>query len=55
MTPLAAYYLYIAAENERAAKATHGIDIRARRPSLVDRLLGLAFARRGPSPFARAA
>jgi len=53
MTPLAAYYLFTAAENERAAEATRGID--NRRPSLLDRLLGLAFARRGQSRLARAA
>ena len=55
MTPLAAYYLFTAAENERAAEATRGIDNQARRPSLLDRLLGLAFARRGQSRLARAA
>ena len=55
MTPLAAYYLFVAVENERAAQSTHGIDIRARRPLLLDRLLGLAFVRRGQSRLARAA
>jgi hypothetical protein len=55
MTPIAAYYLYTAAENERAAAAAHGIDAHARRPSLMDRLRGLALALRGQSRIARTA
>jgi hypothetical protein len=55
MTPIAAYYLFTAVENERAAAAIHGIDGRARRPSLLDRLRGLAFALRGQPRLARPA
>lgn len=55
MTPIAAYYIFIAGEHERAAAATHGIDLRARRPSLLDRLRGLALAFRDQPRFARPA
>ncbi len=55
MTPLAMYYLFILVENERAAAAAHGIEIRARRPSLLDRLRGLAPARRAQPRLARSA
>ena len=46
MTPIAAYYLFTAVENERAAAAAHGIDTRAGRPSLLDRVRTLALALR---------
>ncbi len=55
MTPLARYYLFLLVENEKAAAAAHGIDIRTRRPSLLDRLRGLAPARRGQLRLARSA
>jgi hypothetical protein len=55
MTPIAAYYLFTASENQRAAAAAHGIDIRPRRPSLLDRVRALAFAVRGQPSFARSA
>ena len=46
MTPIAAYYLFTALGNERAAAARHGIDMRPRRSLLPDRLRGLALALR---------
>jgi hypothetical protein len=55
MTPIAAYYLFTALENQRAAAAAHGIDIRRRRPSLLDRVRALALALRGQPRFARSA
>ena len=55
MTPIAAYYLFTAVENERAAAASHGIDIRPRRSPLLQRLRGLALARRVQPRLARSA
>jgi hypothetical protein len=51
MTPIAAYYIYIANENERALKETHKQPVRRRRPSLLDRLLSFVTdGRSQPSP-----
>ena len=51
MTPIAAYYIYLANENERALKETHKQPVRRRRPSLLDRLVGfLTDGRSQPSP-----
>jgi len=44
MTPIAAYYLYIALETERAASALHGIDTRKRRRPLLESIRGLRVA-----------
>lgn len=55
MTPLARYYLFIMLENERAAATAHRIEIRSRRPSLLDRLRSLALALRGQPRAARSA
>jgi hypothetical protein len=47
MTPIAAYFLFTAAEQERAAAAAHGIA--GGRPSLLGRLRALvAFLRSEP-------
>jgi hypothetical protein len=39
MTPIAAYYIYVANENERAAASAHKQPLRRHRPSLLDRIL----------------
>jgi hypothetical protein len=44
MTPVAAYYLFLAEENERAAKRTDAV--RPQGPSLLDRARALAGALR---------
>ena len=44
MTPVAAYYIFKALENERDAAAAHGIDARKRRRPLLDRVRGLRVA-----------
>jgi hypothetical protein len=43
MNPIAAYYLFTAAEHERLAMAAHGIPLR-RRPSLLERIRSVAVA-----------
>ena len=55
MTPIAAYYVFIAVENERAVAASHGLDLRPRRSPLLDRLRGLALALRVQPRLARSA
>jgi hypothetical protein len=53
MTPIAAYFLFTAAENERAAAAVHGIE--PNRPSLLVRLRALVAALRAEPALARQA
>jgi hypothetical protein len=55
MTPIAAYYLYVAVESERAASAVHGIDSRKRRRPLLDRLRVLRVASGGQTRLLRPA
>ncbi len=55
MTPIAAYYLFTAVENERAAAAAHGIDTRAGRPTLLERIRTLLIALRQRPSLARPA
>ena len=55
MTPIAAYYIYIANENERALAATHKQPVRRRRPSLLDRILGFVADGRSRSSLPRLA
>jgi hypothetical protein len=55
MTPIAAYYLYVALESERAGSAVHGIDSRKRRRPLLDRLRGLTVALGGQTRVPRPA
>jgi hypothetical protein len=42
MTPIAAYYIFTAAEHERAAASAHQQLVRRHRPSLLDRVRTLA-------------
>jgi hypothetical protein len=42
MTPIAAYYIFIASENERTTSAGHRLLARRERPSLLDRILSFA-------------
>jgi hypothetical protein len=46
MSPIAAYYIYTANENARAAERVHAIDARPRGPSLLDRVRALTGALR---------
>ena len=58
MTPVAAYYLFLAEENERAAKANRfrpARQPRQSRPSLFDRLRAVASALRTKPSVARSA
>jgi hypothetical protein len=51
MTPIAAYHIYLANENERAVAAAHKQPVRRRRPSLLDRILSVVTdGRSQPSP-----
>ena len=42
MTHIAAYYIYIASENERSTSAARRLPARRPRPSLLDRILSFA-------------
>jgi hypothetical protein len=42
MTPIAAYYIFIANENERASSAAHPLPVRRQHPSLLDRIRSFA-------------
>ncbi len=55
MTPIAAYYIFTANEHERDAVAATGLDPRAGRPSLADRLRALVAALRPQRGLASAA
>ena len=42
MTAIAAYYIFIASENERSTSAGHRLPARRQRPSLLDRIRSFA-------------
>jgi hypothetical protein len=54
MNPIAAYYIFTASEEQRAATAAHGIPLRRRR-SLLERVQSRAAALRPQGSAARSA
>ena len=55
MTPIAAYYIFVANENERAATGGRRTELRRHRPSLLDRARAIAAGVRQDRSLARSA